>query len=170
MSRCVGFPSVSRGDARALVLGTLPGAESLRKRQYYGNGHNAFWKIMGELTGAVPELPYEERLGRMASRGVALWDVCKRALREGSLDSAIEDEQANDFGAFFDAHRRIALIAFNGQPAERLFRRLVRPRLEERVCALPFVILPSTSPAYAGMRYAEKLARWRDGLGSHLDA
>ncbi len=170
MSRCVGFPPVSRGDTRVLVLGTLPGVESLRKRQYYGNGHNAFWKIMGELTGAVPGLPYEERLERMASRGIALWDVCKSALREGSLDSAIEAEQANDFGAFFEAHAHIALIAFNGQPAERLFRRLVRPQLGERICALSCVVLPSTSPAYASMRYAEKLARWREELSGYLGA
>lgn len=170
MSRCIGFPPVSRGDARVLVLGTLPGAESLRKRQYYGNGHNAFWKIMGELTGAVPELPYEERLEHMAAHGVALWDVCESALREGSLDSAIEAEQPNDFGAFFDEHRHIALIAFNGQPAERLFRRLVRQRLDMCILDLPIVILPSTSPAYASMRYVEKLARWREALSGYLVA
>ncbi|MER2520889.1 MAG: DNA-deoxyinosine glycosylase [Bdellovibrionales bacterium] len=170
MTFCAGFPPVSQGHARVLVLGTLPGVASLKKRQYYGNGHNAFWKIMGELTGAVPGLPYEERLERMASRGVALWDVCKSAQREGSLDSAIESEQPNDFGALFEAHEHIALIAFNGQPAERLFRRLVRPQLEERIRVLPCVVLPSTSPAYASMRYAEKLARWREELGGYLGA
>ncbi len=123
MASCVSFEAISREDARVLILGTLPGAESLRRQQYYAKKENSFWRIMGELIGAAPELPYEDRLDLLRARGVALWDVCASAERVGSLDSSIRSPVANDFPSFFRAHQRIELICFNGQPAEKLFRR-----------------------------------------------
>jgi double-stranded uracil-DNA glycosylase len=59
MASCVSFEAISREDARVLILGTLPGAESLRRQQYYAKKENSFWRIMGELIGAAPELPYK---------------------------------------------------------------------------------------------------------------
>ena len=50
--RSGGFPPVVNRESRVLVLGTLPGPESLRQRQYYAQSRNAFWRIMGALVGA----------------------------------------------------------------------------------------------------------------------
>ena len=83
MANCVSFEPVSRPDARVLILGTLPGAESLRRQQYYAKRENSFWPIMGALVGASPELPYARRLARLVEHGVALWDVCASAERAG---------------------------------------------------------------------------------------
>jgi hypoxanthine-DNA glycosylase len=69
----------------------------------------------------------------------------------------------NDFASFFEAHQNIELICFNGQNAEKLFRRYVEPNM-----AIPHKVLPSTSPAYAGMVFVEKLARWREALGPFI--
>jgi hypoxanthine-DNA glycosylase len=138
--------------------------ESLARQQYYAHPRNSFWTIMGELAGAIPDLPYDARLDRLMCARIALWDVCAAAERAGSLDSAIKAPVANDFAGFFDAHREIAAIVFNGQPAAKLFQRLVRPGLTGRAAALPFKVLPSTSPAHAGMRYGDKLAAWRAAM------
>jgi double-stranded uracil-DNA glycosylase len=171
MAVSVGFPPVARGDARVLILGSLPGAESLRLRQYYAKAQNRFWWIMGEIAGARPELGYEARLERLVRGGMALWDVCASAERVGSLDQSIVRASvvANDFGAFLRAHRHIALICFNGRGAEQMFDRLALPGLSTDQAAIRRVGLPSTSPAHAGMRAEEKLARWRQAVGDKIE-
>ena len=163
----VGFPPIARADARLLILGSLPGAESLRRRQYYAQPRNHFWRIAGELYGARPELAYEERAAALLENGVALWDVCAAAFRVGSLDASIEPAtiEVNDFAAFFAAHPRIAHVACNGTTAAELYRRRVLPGLPAPWRELAPVRLPSTSPAHAAMSFEQKLARWRELLG-----
>jgi TDG/mug DNA glycosylase family protein len=158
-----GFPPIARRDARVLVLGSLPGQESLRRREYYAQPRNAFWLIMGELFGAGPELPYRQRTARLRAAGVAVWDVCARAFRAGSLDASIvaASVEVNDFAAFFRSHPRIRRVCLNGRTAEALYRRRVLPALGARARALPLTCLPSTSPAHAARPFAAKLVAWR---------
>jgi hypoxanthine-DNA glycosylase len=162
-----GFPPVIDEGARVLLLGSLPGRASLEARQYYAQPQNAFWRIMGALVGAGPELAYRQRLARLKTSSLALWDVLAAAEREGSLDSAINRETAivNDFASLFERHDRIELVCFNGRTAEDLFRRRVLPNLPERFAGVARHALPSTSPAHAGMPFAVKLERWSLGLG-----
>ena len=157
-----GFDAVAGPDARVLILGSLPGPASLERREYYAQPRNAFWRIMSELVGAEPTLPYPERLQILINARIALWDVCARAARAGGLDAAIQLEsvEANDIPGFLGSHRAIRLICFNGAKAAELFRRCVEPEFRPGACAIPRLILPSTSPAHAAMRFEEKLRRW----------
>jgi hypoxanthine-DNA glycosylase len=160
-----GFPPVSAADARVLVLGSLPGERSLQEAQYYAQPRNVFWRVMGELCGASPDLSYAERLRRLVGARIALWDVIATAVRPGSLDARIVKETVvvNDFAAFFAAHANIERICFNGRTAEKLFMQHVLPKLGS-VVPDSRLVLPSTSPAHAGMPYSEKLRRWRAAL------
>jgi double-stranded uracil-DNA glycosylase len=169
--RSEGFPPIARRDARVLVLGSLPGQESLRRRQYYAQPRNAFWPIMGALCGADPGLPYRARARRLAASGIALWDVCATALRVGSLDASIVAGSVvvNDFGAFLASHRQIRLVCFNGRAAAALWRRYVGPSLAPGARGLATLELPSTSPAHAALALPAKLERWR-ALRGALDA
>lgn len=162
----VGFPPIEDAAARVLVLGSLPGVKSLEMREYYAQPYNAFWRIMGELVGAGPELEYPARMLRLRAHGLAVWDVLAAGEREGSLDSAIVPASivVNDFSAFFARHRELRLICFNGNTAAGLFRRKVLPSLEPQWAAIERRALPSTSPAYASLRFEQKLARWREAL------
>lgn len=152
--------------ARILILGTLPSAESIRQGQYYAHPRNAFWPIMGELFGAGRELPYAVRLRRLAARGVMLWDVLRAAHRPGSLDAAIHPRRrvANAIPDLLARHPELETIAFNGGPAEALFRRHVAARCGSQLAGLQLVRLPSTSPAHASRTFAQKLAAWRRAL------
>lgn len=137
----------------------MPGKRSLEQDQYYAHPSNVFWKIMGELVGAHPGLSYAERLEMLKSSGVALWDVLASCEREGSLDADIRAEAANDFTAFFAQHPHISKVCFNGSKAEQSFRKFVLDKQD--LPPLEFQRLPSTSPAHAGMGYADKLQVWR---------
>lgn len=156
-----GFPPIADASARILILGSMPGEESLRAEQYYAHPRNAFWKLMGDFFGASPELPYEFRKQRLKESGVALWDVMCSCVREGSLDSAIAADSitANDFQAFFADYRNITQVFFNGTRAEHSFRKQVLPTLTAQ--SLQFTRLPSTSPAHAARTYAQKRTAWR---------
>jgi len=164
----VGFPPVSSPEAKILILGSLPGVRSLSQVEYYAQPQNAFWGIMGELYGAGPELAYRERLRRLVAKRVALWDVVRAGTRPGSLDSSIvrSSIEVNDFAAFFDEHPRIELICFNGRTAADLYMRRVLPDLPAQAHSIATRTLPSTSPAFATMRFADKLRHWAAVLSS----
>ena len=149
------FPPIADPRARVLVLGTLPGEESLRRREYYAHPRNLFWPIVFALFGAKPATDYAERLAFVAARRIALWDVCEFAEREASADTAIRAERPNAIDRLLDAHPLIRAIAFNGTGARRLYDRHFARRAE-----LAYLALPSTSPAHARMDFAAKLAHW----------
>ena len=158
--RSEGFAPISDPSARVLILGSLPGALSLERQRYYAKARNAFWKIMGTLVGAGPELPYAQRTEALTKAGVALWDVCASAHRIGSLDSAIKHHDANVFASFFANHPKINLVCFNGQKAAEIYRRSVLGKLPPAIQQLPTRVMPSTSPANASVLYEEKLRQW----------
>lgn len=162
MTRLVGFPPLATPAAHTLILGSMPGAASLAAARYYAHPHNQFWRLMGDVLDIAPDLPYAERTLALTAQGYALWDVLGACRRSGSLDSGIlkDSLEVNDLSGFLAAHRDIRRIFFNGAEADRLFRRHVGPRLDGRN-APECTRLPSTSPTYAAMNYATKLAAWR---------
>jgi double-stranded uracil-DNA glycosylase len=162
----VGFAPIATPAARVLILGSLPGGESLKRGEYYASRSNAFWRVMCVLLGAAPDLPYELRCRCLAEAGIALWDVCHSAMRPGSLDASIDHLSVvrNDFAAFFAAHPHIQAISFNGNKAADLYRRKVLAGLPPAFAWVQRVTVPSTSSAYARMRFDEKVSRWRSSL------
>ncbi|MGA2982525.1 MAG: DNA-deoxyinosine glycosylase [Terriglobia bacterium] len=163
-----GFECVARADARVLILGTLPGKVSLERGEYYAQPRNTFWRIMGDLAGASPALPYGDRLRLLKENGIALWDVCAAGHRSGSLDSAIRlsTVETNDIGEFLRVHPGIGLICFNGKKAKEIYDRKVVQKPPAPFARIRYEVVPSTSPAHAAMSYHQKLSRWRIVLGS----
>ena len=155
-----GFPPIATPRATRLILGSMPGAESLRAVQYYAHPRNAFWWIMGELFGADPGLSYAARTQKLGAAGIAVWDVIATCRRPGSLDARIDRASiiVNDFASFLAIYRNITHVYFNGATAERLFLRLALPSLQG--FTLDFKRLPSTSPAHASLNFEQKLAAW----------
>jgi TDG/mug DNA glycosylase family protein len=147
-----------------LVLGTLPGEESLRRQEYYAHPRNLFWPIVFALFDRPVPQTYAERIAFLREARIAVWDVCRSATRLASADAAIRAEIPNAIHELIAAHPGIRAIAFNGGGARRLYHRHFTP-----LPGLAYLALPSTSPAYASLGYAEKLARWtalRDTLAT----
>lgn len=149
------FPPISNADARILILGTMPSVQSLKVCQYYGNPRNAFWKILFTILKTPFSADYETKKKLLLENHVALWDVLEACSREGSLDSAIEQEIPNDFDSFFKSHPSITHIYFNGQKAAAYFKQFAKldPKYH-------LTTLPSTSPANAGKTFETKWKEW----------
>jgi hypoxanthine-DNA glycosylase len=149
------FPPIADGGARILVLGTLPGEESLRRGEYYAHRRNLFWPIVFALFDATPMADYAEKVAFVKARGIALWDVCEIGEREASADSTIRRERPNAIDRLLDTHPLIRAVAFNGTGARRLYDRHF-----PRYANLAYLALPSTSPAHARIDFAGKLVCW----------
>jgi len=162
-NRIRSFAPIADRRARVLILGSMPGVESLRRRQYYAHPQNLFWRIIEALLEIDRGTSYSGRARALKARRIALWDVLHSCVREGSLDTRIEAEAPNDFERFFRSHPAISHVFFNGAKAEASFRRHVLPGLG---AGLRYARLPSTSPAHARLPYARKLSAWRVILGA----
>ena len=149
------FPPIVDDHARVLVLGTLPGEESLRRQQYYAHPRNLFWRVIFALFDATPPSDYDERLAFVTAHRIALWDVCEIGEREASADATIRLERPNAIDRLLDHHPSICAVAFNGTTARRLHDRHFTRRAN-----LTYFAMPSTSPAHATIDFSAKLARW----------
>ncbi len=156
-----GFKPIGNSDAQILILGSMPGVRSLEMKQYYALGHNAFWGIMAELLKFNPAEPYSKRCDHITDAKIALWDVLASCDRAGSLDSDIKNEEVNDFTKFFNSHKQIKAVFFNGQKAQKAFTRYALKSLPKKFQTLHLETLPSTSPAHAAMNFDQKLNQWR---------
>jgi len=149
------FPPLVAPRARVLILGTMPGKESLRKQQYYGHPQNSFWRILFDLFGESFSIDYEQRCELIRKYHLALWDVLQSCHRDGSLDAAIRTEIPNDIPNLLKQQLYIKTIVFNGRPAARYYEHFFGQTGNPA-----YRILPSTSPAYAAMDYSAKLSAW----------
>jgi hypoxanthine-DNA glycosylase len=149
------FPPVVNERTRVLVLGSLPGEESLARRQYYGNPRNHFWRLMSEVTARelVP-LAYEDRLRALLDAGVGLWDTVGAATRRGSLDGAIRDHRANALPELVARLPALRAIGFNGGKSASLGVKQL-----EGDARLALIALPSSSPAYT-LSFEAKREAW----------
>lgn len=166
MTRVCGFPAVIGSGARILILGSMPGVASLQAQQYYAHPQNHFWRIMGDVVGARPALPYERRLAVLRQHGLAVWDVLQSCVRQGSLDAAIEHQTAipNDLIALLRQHPRVVHLYCNGGTAHTALQRHFGKQLAHEFAHIGVQRLPSTSPANASWSYERKLAAWTVAL------
>ena len=155
------FDPVIDGCSRVLILGSIPGPESLRRRQYYANPNNQFWDIIYKVFddyGAGSS--YEARVRFLLEHRIALWDVFHSADRLGALDSGIMNAQPNDLPGLVRSHPCIKRILLAGRTAEKAFRKHFAD------IGVEAVYVPSASSAYASKTFDDKLADWKNAIGA----
>lgn len=158
MAKRTCLPPIAGDKPKILILGSMPGAASLRKQQYYAHPQNQFWRLLGEVLGEdLAALEYPDRLALLKKRGVALWDVLASCRRPGSLDADICDEEPNAVGKFI-RETGVRAVFLNGGKAEAAFNQFVADALP---CGVEVRRLPSSSPAHASWTFDEKLQAWR---------
>lgn len=151
-----GFPPVLDRRTRILILGSFPGEASLAAQQYYAHPRNQFWRLLSAVLGDdIASLPYEDRLQRLLSHRIGLWDVIALCEREGSLDTAIRRAQANDFAMLKEQCPDLLRVCFNGKTSGKFAPQFGNAGFET-------LVLPSSSPANAQFSFEEKLTLWRN--------
>mgnify|MGYP001766128088 CR=1 FL=1 len=150
-----GLAPEAAGDARVLILGSLPGAASLARQRYYAHPRNQFWLLVEQATGhPLVALDYAARLEALRRCRIALWDMVAQGTRRGSLDQDLAVAALHDVAGLVAGLPDLALVGFNGTKAAALGRGLILPPGVERI------VLPSSSPANT-MPLARKLEGWR---------
>lgn len=133
----------------------MPSKLSIELHQYYGNPQNSFWRILFTLFNIAFTSNYDIQKSLATDNNIAIWDVCFTAIRKGSMDFAIKEENPNKIDELVSNNPSIRLIAFNGQRAAKLYKKYF-PNFEN----INYLTLLSTSPANAKYSFEEKLKDW----------
>lgn len=152
--RISSFPPVINEECTVLILGSVPGAKSLEKQQYYAHPQNAFWKIMFRLLEKDFTENYDEKVQLLIKNKVALWDVIDSCERKGSLDSQIKNEKANEIEKLLADYPNIKVIFCNGGKSFKNLQKILGKEYR-----IPIFLLPSTSPLHT-VAFEKKLQDW----------
>jgi double-stranded uracil-DNA glycosylase len=155
-------PDVLAPGLRVVFCGINPGFRSAAAGAHFANPRNDFWRLLHD-SGLTPRLlePHEQR--ELLAFGYGLTNAAKRTTRGSG------DLRAADFAGVAARLERIAteleprFIAFVGKTAyQGAFGEQPELGLQDRrLGETRLFVLPSTSPANAAVRYAERLSWFR---------
>ena len=148
---------------RILIVGTMPGDQSIAQQMYYANPYNKFWSYIEKILNNGQKLEEAKRKQFLQDYSIGLWYSLSICERNGSLDSKIKNYKPNDFSKF----QSIKYIICNGKKAYKYFitynaKYLQNQNIECMEC-------PSTSPANASIPDDFKFEKWKEALLSVLE-
>ena len=156
-----------------VFVGINPGEQSARAGHYYANPRNPFWLLL-HRAGLTPRQlrPDEDHL--MPTLGYGLTDIVKRPSRGMADLAASEFRQGRSILEEKLLRYRPRIVCFNSKTG---FVNFFGPgvlahfgRQDVTIGASRVFVLPSTSPANAGipvavkLRHFRALRRWRDAI------
>lgn len=125
-------------DSKILILGSFPSIKSREAGFYYAHPQNRFWKVLSNIFNESIENKQEF----LKKNHIALFDVCASCEIKGSSDASIKEVVPNDISEILESSE-IKIIFLNGKTAANLYKKYMQD------IKIPFVVLPSTSPANA---------------------
>jgi hypoxanthine-DNA glycosylase len=137
MDRVHCFEPIVFSDSKVLVMGTLPGKESLETGFYYAKKGNYFWKFLSDYARMDIPKTKQDKLNLLKITKVAIWDIYESGIRESSRDNAIKDGKLNDIPRFLKEHPNITKVGIAGKKGWKIVNK-----------EFPFInaiYLPSTS-------------------------
>ncbi|WP_163410293.1 DNA-deoxyinosine glycosylase [Flavobacterium ajazii] len=143
-------------STKILILGTMPGDQSIAHQQYYANKGNRFWKIIFTIFEEDFSDSYENRKALLKKHRIGLWHVLASCVRDGSSDSKIKNEEANNFANFHSQFPDIKHIFFESKAAALFYQKHL-----DHQSGISYQILPSTSGLNAGTSLSQKIEMWK---------
>lgn len=150
-----GFRPVTDNNTELLILGTFPGEKSLDVEQYYADGRNAFWRLIGGVIGEdVTKLRYKTQIEKLMQNKIGLWDVFSICEREGSQDKKIRNPVESDFFKLKTIAPRLKTIYFNEKEPQKYAETILTKM------GYSTKLLPSSSGSHA-IPHNKKLNSWK---------
>lgn len=118
--RIYGLKPIVYKDSNVLILGSFPGAESLKQQFYYANNGNIFWDFFSQYSGQDRPHSLSEASAILRELNVAVWDVYESVIREDktekktSNDSDIREYTFNDIRTLLRDYPGISRIGVAG--------------------------------------------------------
>ena len=153
-------PDVLEPGARIVFCGINPGRVSAAAGAPFANPRNDFWRLL-HAADFTPRLLAPQEAHELAALGIGLTNAARRTTRgSGDLRRADFAGAGERLERIVEALRPQA-IAFVGKAAYNgVFRERAELGLQERRLGdAALFVLPSTSPANAGVPWDERL-RW----------
>ncbi|WP_418641357.1 DNA-deoxyinosine glycosylase [Sulfurimonas sp. ST-27] len=146
-------------DSKVLILGSFPSIKSFEEGFYYAHPRNQFWPILAAIY-KEPVQTKEDKTALCKKHKIALFDSAASLQRDAnnSSDTNLKNIEVNDFEKLLAEYPNIKTILFTGKKAQQIFDK------EYKHLKIKKVLLPSTSPAYASMKFEEKLAKYKEAL------
>lgn len=167
------LPKLVEDDSLVIILGTLPGDESIRAREYYANKKNKFWQIVyGTFYETYnADILYSAKKDFLKQHHIALWDIISEADRIGSADKNIKNPVLNDLDKLFAEHPLLRNVIINGKGLQKERKKQYRsiakilPVIFKKY-NVRYVYLPST--AWRFMK-EEDISKWQKTLRAFCD-
>lgn len=155
------FLPIVNNNSRILILGSFPSVLSIKYDFYYANKRNQFWPIINQIfkTNAQQN---EKRKQLALNKQIALWDSVYICERKNSADSQLQVMKSNDIKGLLAKYPNINTIFFNGKKSQQVYLK------SNSDIDIYTKVLPSTSSAYATMKYNEKLAIYTENILGRL--
>ena len=157
----LGFGPVFSPHSTALILGTYPSSASFDDGFYYGHPRNRFWPLLASLTHDAVPLTRAEKTQLILDNNLALWDILATCSIQASSDSSIREPVPNNIPALVEK-TKIRTVFCNGAASFRYCQKYFAHTLP-----IPFVRLPSTSPANAAFSFDTLCKEWAP-LKAHI--
>ncbi|QOP43470.1 DNA-deoxyinosine glycosylase [Sulfurimonas sediminis] len=150
-------------DSKVLILGSFPSIKSFEEGFYYAHPRNQFWPILGQIFNADIQTK-DDKIALCKKHKIALFDSAASLQRDAnnSSDTNLKNIEVNDFEKLLTEYPNIKTILFTGKKAQQIF--------DKKYKDLPVkkILLPSTSPAYASIKFEEKLEKYKEALEENL--
>jgi hypoxanthine-DNA glycosylase len=153
------FKPIIFPDSKILILGSFPSLKSFEEGFYYAHPRNQFWPLLAEVFGEDIS-SVEKKTALCKKHHLALWDSAKSLRRDNknSSDQNLKEIEANDFKQLLSEYPSIETVLFTGKKSEAIFNKAYKELPVKKA------LLPSPSPAYAAMRFEEKLEVYKELL------
>lgn len=161
MPRIYGFDPIIDSCSETVLLGTIPGPQSLSIGEYYADPHNQFWTIIEAVFNVPISGEYMKRRQYLLERNIAIWDVLESAERLGGTDKGITNATINDFHIFFCKYPTIKRVILLGNTAMTYYKKGIKT--DKVPGSIPFKQVQSSSatPGKYVLRFREKVEQWK---------